>query len=139
MHAATGGATPTHMPGDGRRGRRSAWVAAALLALAGLGCGARAADDEGALDEATNGAAGAADVEGGELGPTRPVDTSTLPACELGSPRASGGCRFVFDNRCYETARAACACACPRGGETSCIIGGFLSSDESQRVTCIPS
>jgi len=122
------------MSRDGRRVRRSAWaVAVLLLALPGLSCGARAADEE----DAPNGAAGAPAVEGDELGPARPIDTSTLPECELGSPRSSGGCPFVFDNLCYATARGACACACPRGGETNCIIGGFLSSDESQRVTCI--
>jgi hypothetical protein len=131
------------MPRDGTLFRRSAWAAAALtcLVLIGPACGARAADDAGDAppEEASNeAAAGApADVRD-QAGPAAPIDARTLPECELGSGRSSGGCRFVFDNLCYDTARAACACACPRGGETSCIIGGFLSSDEPQRVTCIP-
>ena len=122
------------MPRDGRRVGRGAWAVVAMALLVLGGCGARAADDE-----ASGAAAGASGVERGEPAPDPPIDTSTLPECELGSPRSSGECRFVFDNLCYESARAACACACSRGGETSCIIGGFLSSDESQRVICIPS
>jgi hypothetical protein len=41
-------------------------------------------------------------------------DSEALPPCELGRPRSgSGRCKFVYENRCYDKALEACACACP--------------------------
>jgi hypothetical protein len=112
--------------------------AAALILLGGLGCGARSTV-ESAEDEGANG--GSSSVSrgggGGQAAPD-PVDTNALPECVPGFQRFDDAreCRFLFDNRCYETSEAACACACPRGGASRCVIGGFLNPDAPQTVSC---
>jgi hypothetical protein len=119
------------------------WAMAApwLCTSYGLGCGARSTVDS--MEQTAN-ASGAGGTSSGSRGgsggqaPVAPVDTSALPECELGFPRfeTDQGCQYTYESLCYDTPQAACACACPRGGESSCVIGGFLNPDEPQSVSC---
>lgn len=124
-----------------RRGQR-AWAIAAvpLLALAVPGCGARAADGEGdGVEPGEPGAEESSELRGAAAGGLATIDTSVLPECGAGFVRSEAArkCGFTFEDVCYETPIDACACACPRGGGSSCIIGGFLNPDVPQRVTCL--
>lgn len=80
--------------------------------------------------------ASAADAGGARAGP---VDLLALPACELGfsieERDAFQACSFVFEDRCYETKVAACACACPDQAGTTC-ISGFPQFDGEVPVSC---
>ncbi len=119
---------------------------------AGLGCGARAmvepsADDDTVVDgvagagSAGSGAGGRGGAPQVEADPGEPDDGDgmALPACEPGFVPSDGSrdCPFLSAGRCYATLLAACACACPEGGQSSCVSGGFLNPDEPQDVTCI--
>jgi hypothetical protein len=44
-------------------------------------------------------------------------------------------CPFIEQGLCYQTEVCACASACQPGEQ--CIIGGFLSPDEPQIVSCV--
>jgi hypothetical protein len=123
-------------------------VGHALLLLAGLGCGARAMlePDPGSEPLAGAGAGGLTTPEasGGRGGtgapplvPDQPDEPDQVPCAEpvpqARIPRRD--CHFVDRGSCYATEQCACAGACLPGEQ--CIIGGFLSPDDPQTVTCI--
>ena len=112
------------------------------------GCGGRAALE--AEEEATGvagqsgagiAAAGSGGTPGGpvvELDDPSAYGTSmVLGPCVLGFRQSSARgreCTFVHERRCYEDDLAACACACPMGGQ--CVIGRYLNPEGPFPVTC---
>jgi hypothetical protein len=118
-----------------------------LALLAGLGCGARAMLEPGEGSEplASAGAGGAPTSDpsgrGGTAAVSPPlVEDDPEPACAEPLARARTprrGCPFLERDLslCYQTEACACAGAC-RPGE-QCIIGGFLSPEEPQLVSCV--
>ena len=120
-------------------------VLLALGLVAGFGCGARSLSGSPGEDEPEDGAGGSpgpGNTAGG--GPQRPsdplqFDTEVLPLCEPGFRPGGrdGACPFRFESLCYETPRAACACACSGVTRARCEIAGFLLSDTPE-VRCVP-
>jgi hypothetical protein len=106
------------------------------------GCGSRSplddgsaadADDEGAPPPPATGGSGAApdpsSPGGGNAGTssTNPSQDA-LPECVLGPVRAEAEaagveCNWLVGDRCYERRIAACACACPRDRDSTCVSG----------------
>ena len=116
-----------------------------LILLGGSGCGARSLSGTSEEEESEDGVGGSQEpantAGGGTQRPGDPLqfDTEVLPACEPGF-RPGGGdgaCPFRFEALCYETPRAACACACAGVTRARCEIAGFLLSDTPE-VRCVP-
>jgi hypothetical protein len=65
---------------------------------------------------------------------------TVLPPCEPGFQQSDAdgrNCKYRFDSLCYEDETSVCACACPRSGNSSCVISGFLGlPDQPLQVTC---
>lgn len=80
----------------------------------------------GATPSGNGGSGPAPDANGGSGGTSPPGDA--LPECVLGPPRASpqasgAACNWVVSERCYERRVEACACACPRDRNSTCVSG----------------
>jgi hypothetical protein len=112
-----------------------------------LACGSRSPLEESGdfdpdVEDETDGSpaqggSGAAPGDNGGNGPTPGTNGGaggtaatgeTLPECVLGPPRASPQasefeCNWVVRNRCYERRIEACACACPRDRDSTCVSG----------------
>ena len=132
---------------------------ALLLSLAMIACGSRSPIGEsGALAEdgsspgerpASNGGSGSTLANGGSgsalpdrgAGGTASTDDGSrdaLPPCVPGLERRAaraGGvdCNWLVSGRCYEDRLDACACACPRDRDSTCISG---SPGDEVDVTC---
>lgn len=79
------------------------------------GSGATPSDNGGSPAPGTNGGSG------GSAG-------DALPECVLGPSRSSSQagdieCNWVVNDRCYERRIEACACACPRDRNSTCVSG----------------
>ncbi len=65
------------------------------------------------------------------------IRSGQLPACVEGTPVSDApSCAFLADSLCYETSREACACACSRARESTCVEGLFANEHGGVDVTC---
>lgn len=128
--------------------RRTAWALSLSLAIA---CGGRGAigtmEDGDAVDDSdTRGDDVEVEMPANRPGaptardrtPPMTPQMTPLPPCELGptrseARRAGVRCRWLFEDRCYEERIAACACACPRDRNSTCVSG---QQDTAVRVRC---
>jgi hypothetical protein len=118
-----------------------------LLAAILVACGSRSPLEESgdfdpdAQDETdgspANGGSGATPSDNGGSGPAPAANGGTggtaaagdtLPECVLGPARTSPQvsdveCNWVVSDRCYERRIEACACACPRDRNSTCVSG----------------
>jgi hypothetical protein len=69
--------------------------------------------------------------------------TTELPRCELGfvwEDDDDRACKYRLTGRCYNDELSVCACACPREGNSTCVLSGFLGdSGRPLQVTCGPN
>lgn len=133
--------------------RATLWLGS-LVAACLLACGSRGpleiegdvGDDTTEPDEvqspATGGSGSSPEPDDGVSGnagtsstPSMPPSQDPLPECVLGPPRVTAGdeCSWLVADRCYEERIAACACACPRDRNSTCISG---SPGREVTVTC---
>lgn len=93
----------------------------------------------------TGGSGGSGGSGSGGNGGSGAVDpfefrTTTLPACTLGFTWQSGddrACKYRLSGRCYNDEVSVCACACPREGNSTCVLSGFLGdAARPLQVTC---
>jgi hypothetical protein len=126
--------------------RTTLWIIS-LAAAYFVACGSRSPlEESGDLDPDTqdetegtpaNGGSGATPSANGGSGPAPATNSGTggtaatgetLPECVLGPARASQEagdveCNWVVGDRCYERRIEACACACPRDRNSTCVSG----------------
>lgn len=78
---------------------------------------------------------------GGSSGkPPFQFETHELPPCDPGFQQSEANgrsCKYRFDGLCYEDETSVCACACPRSGNSSCALSGFLGDpNQPLQVRC---
>jgi len=115
------------------------------LGQGGIGIGAGGTGGSGGTGgTGGSGSAGGSGGSGGTggSGVSDPFDfrTTQLGRCELGFTWESGDarpCKYRLSGRCYNDELAVCACACPREGNSTCVLSGFLGDPSRPlQVTC---